>query len=786
MKQGLLVVGLLLTVAGPLRLVVESATAPTVLLSFHDAVVRSQYANAPGQGIEALAGDTRLALIQHPPSRIEWAVTLPEGRHHLSVGLGLMEAAWNRSDGVQFRATVVDRGRQQTLLDRTVDPGSVQEHQGWVDTRQSFVTTGSEVVLAFETLAGTTGDGTMDWAVWGDAKIDTQPRLHWMPGIVAGLLLVAFGLSSRAARSAARTWAGVWPGRLALSLGGTELLLRVYPGLVPVGALSHIPLDAQESLGALFQESVPDDELGFLGRPRECVRYRRERLFNEVYPQDGWHRVDSPDRAWQRWRMYWWDFDSLPSGAFVAADDVEVEVCTDDDGFRNPTDLAGPRAVVVGDSFVQAGTVNHDQMWTSVLSRSARITVRNLGMPGYAPQQSATVLDRFGPTTSETLPIFAYYEGNDIAEAETFERYRDSGVSWHRFQTLTQRSNTGSLTVRPYSGLFTVAAGKDLLSRLTPRTNAASVRHTTDSLNPVCGPVGGKELCLAFERWTTARAGRSMDEWTSAPGWSPTQNAMRAMRQRALQVGARLVVVLIPSKVAVYLPLLAGAYTPEDLGRFVGAVDPDSARSPLEEAGLVLGNIRNQRTMVRTFLESEGIAVIDLLDPFVTEAGKGRMLYHAFDTHWNDAGNRLKRFSDSPCTAWARRGTSACTNAGGPMQAYSMDLRERALLDSDAGMKAADVAVKYRVSGSWVRLLKQRRRETGEVAPRVQRHGRRRMLEPHLHTLAALIAEQPDRTLAELKDALGTPASLATIWRAVAALDVTVKKNGPALRTRST
>ena len=55
------------------------------------------------------------------------------------------------------------------------------------------------------------------------------------------------------------------------------------------------------------------------------------------------------------------------------------------------------------------------------------------------------------------------------------------------------------------------------------------------------------------------------------------------------------------------------------------------------------------------------------------------------------------------------------------MRAYSMDLRERALLDSDAGMKAADVAAKYRVSGSWVRLLKQRRRDTGEVAPRVQR-----------------------------------------------------------------
>ncbi len=119
------------------------------------------------------------------------------------------------------------------------------------------------------------------------------------------------------------------------------------------------------------------------------------------------------------------------------------------------------------------------------------------------------------------------------------------------------------------------------------------------------------------------------------------------------------------------------------------------------------------------------------------------------------------------------------------MRAYSMDLRERALLDSDAGMKAADVAAKYRVSGSWVRLLKQRRRETGDIAPRTQRHGRCRMLAPHLHTLAALIAAQPDRTLAELKDALGTPASVPTIWRAVQALGVTVKKNGPAVRTRS-
>ena len=45
------------------------------------------------------------------------------------------------------------------------------------------------------------------------------------------------------------------------------------------------------------------------------------------------------------------------------------------------------------------------------------------------------------------------------------------------------------------------------------------------------------------------------------------------------------------------------------------------------------------------------------------------------------------------------------------MRAYSMDLRERVLRDSDAGMKAVAVAVKYHVSASWVRRLKHRQHQ---------------------------------------------------------------------------
>lgn len=119
------------------------------------------------------------------------------------------------------------------------------------------------------------------------------------------------------------------------------------------------------------------------------------------------------------------------------------------------------------------------------------------------------------------------------------------------------------------------------------------------------------------------------------------------------------------------------------------------------------------------------------------------------------------------------------------MAPYSMDLRIRVLRDSDAGMESWAVAEKYAVSRAWVDRLKQRRRETGEVAPRKQTRWRTPILTPDLPRLQQLVAEQPDRTLAELREALGTTASLTTIWRALERLAITIKKNGPRVRAGS-
>ena len=114
---------------------------------------------------------------------------------------------------------------------------------------------------------------------------------------------------------------------------------------------------------------------------------------------------------------------------------------------------------------------------------------------------------------------------------------------------------------------------------------------------------------------------------------------------------------------------------------------------------------------------------------------------------------------------------------------YSMDLRERVIQDAEAGLSTKDLTVRYHVSRAWVDALTQRKRDTGSIEPVKQTKFRGRVLAGQDDRLAAAITAQPDATLRELREALKTSAGLATIWRAVNQLNLTVKKNCSRRRT---
>ncbi len=115
-----------------------------------------------------------------------------------------------------------------------------------------------------------------------------------------------------------------------------------------------------------------------------------------------------------------------------------------------------------------------------------------------------------------------------------------------------------------------------------------------------------------------------------------------------------------------------------------------------------------------------------------------------------------------------------------------MDLRQRVLADCDAGLATKQAAGKYRVSTAWVRRLKQRRRETGEVGPRrPARRGPPRLLDGHDERLRQLARAGPGLSAAEYRDRLGVAASPLTVWRALRRLGLTFKKRRSARRSRT-
>jgi transposase len=113
------------------------------------------------------------------------------------------------------------------------------------------------------------------------------------------------------------------------------------------------------------------------------------------------------------------------------------------------------------------------------------------------------------------------------------------------------------------------------------------------------------------------------------------------------------------------------------------------------------------------------------------------------------------------------------------MEPYSSEFRGAVLAACDANEGTRDIAVRFKVSESWVRLIKQQRREKGQVAPKTTPPQ-----EPKWKSwaswLIAKVTARPDIYLrelqAELKAERGEEVCLTTICNACRALELSRKK----------
>lgn len=109
------------------------------------------------------------------------------------------------------------------------------------------------------------------------------------------------------------------------------------------------------------------------------------------------------------------------------------------------------------------------------------------------------------------------------------------------------------------------------------------------------------------------------------------------------------------------------------------------------------------------------------------------------------------------------------------MEAFSKEFRRDVLRACDEGRGTREVALAFGVSESWVRRVKQERREQGKVAPCVTRK-RKRIWEPFASRIQEIVEQEEDLTLEELQQKLGEKISVQSLCRALKHLKLTVKK----------
>jgi transposase len=115
--------------------------------------------------------------------------------------------------------------------------------------------------------------------------------------------------------------------------------------------------------------------------------------------------------------------------------------------------------------------------------------------------------------------------------------------------------------------------------------------------------------------------------------------------------------------------------------------------------------------------------------------------------------------------------------------AYPQALRDRVLAACDRGMKTKQVADLFEVSSSWVRRVKQRRREHGETSPRPC--GGATVVKIDLDRLAEVVQKHPDATIKELHALLGADCVASAVGVALKRLGLTFKKR-PFMRRSKT
>ncbi len=605
----------------------DSASAEITSLSLHDAKQVHALPGGTSQVLKAIGDEGRLAIFAHAPSRLEWTVQAREGPCLLKVETGLEEEAWaeHGSDGVLFHISITWRDGGKIVHELVLDPGKNTFQRQWQLAEIPFHSDGTPLSLALETTNAPEKNQQFDWAYWAEPSVEEitpWPSPLWI-GLGVCILIFCYRRQPRNERvvgprkvSAIEACLHVGLSLLA-ALTFCEIILRIHPLLLPIGANKYLPDDGLLFFPDKTQQEEFDRRYGYKYRPH--MRWTWERKYDLVLMR----RV---------------------SKKYAAPDPPRILVETDEDGFRNARNAEPYPIVALGDSLTVAINVQADERWSSAVSQALGVPVRNLGVTGYSPQQNLVALQEFGLPKSPRAVLFSLFEGNDILDARRFESFKTWRMSWPKSVSRLRRVSAGNRTHQRKDFLLTRALYRfthDALSTWLEEPSTPIPPEGEFLFNPVEGELAGQAMQCAFFNPYLYHATFSKEQWTEHAGWKPACNTLLEAKRVCAEADVRMLVVLMPSKGSVYLPLLSGAYNASDFDRFVQQAAGDDSPGDQTWHEKFLANNRALTELVTAFCLENGIDCLDLRPALQDAATRGERVYFPLDTHWNPYGHTI-------------------------------------------------------------------------------------------------------------------------------------------------
>jgi hypothetical protein len=301
---------------------------------------------------------------------------------------------------------------------------------------------------------------------------------------------------------------------------------------------------------------------------------------------------------------------------------AHVHMVTDANGFRNsPPEKATYEIVALGDSFTRASGVA--SAWPQLVAEQTGSDVLNLGDVGFGPQDELKVLQQYGLQKKPKWVILAYFEGNDLHDASSYDQATPFILA--RLGRFILNRNLKALDEDP--GEVEVAV-------------APNYRY------PITASISNQDLQLAFFSYYVSWLSVDRESIESSRNYGLVTETILRMRNVTEEEEARFLLVYVPSKEHVYLPYLNDT----DLEQRV-FVDVPTVQ--LDEAGflqftaakatpeLIRQHMDDQSNVMAAFAQEHEIPFLDLTSTFRDEAGRGALLYYTYDTHWNQQGHDL-------------------------------------------------------------------------------------------------------------------------------------------------